>query len=176
MKFFKILAFFLVGTLAGQLAPLCQAKEKKAAKASPEKKETKKKLVGYAKVRRIVSRLEAIKRGLLESGQSQSWLIEGQIRVIHYSPNYWERAKEFVEAYRKLIALVVKIPVGAFLTHPRGFVKIAELIKWGQQVAIGRHKLIQPGFTEVIPVLEAKLKDAPKVDKKTKKTKSDKKS
>ena len=130
-----------------------QTKETKGNTA--EKKSAKKTLKGYRRVRAIVSRLESIQRGLLERGNGQSWLIEGHIRVIHYAKANWDTAKEFVEAYNRLIGQLVKEPIGSFLTHPGALVKVAQLIRWGQEVAIGYPNPIKRGFFEVKIVLAA---------------------
>ena len=158
--------------------------EDKKAKAEKEaKKAAKKPLKGYRRVKAIINRLEAIQRGLLERGQGQSWLMEGHIRTIHYAKTNWEAAKEFVQAYNKLIAQLVKEPIGSLLTHPGALVKVAQVIRWGQEVAIGLPHPHKKGFVEVIVVLAAPDEKADKTSKKpnqtkneTKKTNSDKKS
>ena len=160
-----------------------RGEDKKAKPKKEAKKSAKKPLKGYRRVRAIISRLEAIQRGLLERGQGQSWLMEGHIRTIHYASTNWESAKEYVKAYNKLIAQLVKEPIGSFITHPGALVKVAQVIRWGQEVAIGLPHPLKKGFIEVKVVLAAPDEKAKKKAKKpeqtkneTKKTNSDKKS
>jgi len=101
----------------------------------------------------LLGRLAALQRAFLTSSVRQSFVHEGHVRVLYYSPARWDQAKRRVDAYRRDVAELVLLPVGAFLTRPRLFVQTTEAITWGQGVAVGLPRYVRPGFDEVIPVL-----------------------
>jgi len=108
-----------------------------------------------ARIAEDVKALYAIREGLLERTVGASWGMGGRVKLLHYLKRDWHLAEKRIKAFRLILRRLIRQPVGIFFRHTRAFVKIAEMIKWGEKTGIAHYNEITLRIDAVRPVIEA---------------------
>ena len=75
------------------------------------------------------------------------------MKILVVRPDEFELAARRIRSFRFHLKAALQAPAILFLKSPRYYVRLVELVKWGETTAVGVPRDIQKGYDRLVPVI-----------------------